>query len=1595
MKQKNKNIILIILMFCWSILGYRLVHKYLWEEKMNDHVHDVFSDAGVDGHFLTIDNNKYYGNSYKTSADYKKLVGNYHGNPQAAINLSRRCFPKSIDYFHSGTGEGIKTGDGGETHLYKAAGLLSLGLHGIIDMCSASHRQFEGWDRRLYKSTANQRYDNTDRPLIGKKVQKDKNGIIVSFPASPYVPSLKDMGLTPSNINKVYKLILPLLDKPWEKGGISDIDIEGTGESVITNKNNLGIIQSLFGSYIIAIKSGKTKKDRIATTRKVYLRNYAYAMKWTSKFCEKSIITGPYFDSRDISTGGPGDYQWVNASENVNVDPIKSSKESVYRGTPLKEFGNNLILFNDKEEVITWLHKEKADIEEKNTINGFKTANLLTGMGNFKKYRDRDLYKQGNLLFVNGDSDDERCLYRFSTVVDEDWVDEIVECDLEEVYSDLRSVPPFNPYSDYWAKTNIHNLPSGDFSGDLTNKWTNEGNVLLSIEFLERLLKPYYEFQLDTTSFKELMEALPNDKVSQIEYLNKIIRQYYNSRISEENIRIIVGTSETKDELTKRIARSLGALVRWDTDPTPEPLKTPGEKVKEFLNDDSQVNKRYIRVDGTITILDLLRKIESHTGLMFKRHYNLDFDKEKNDVKIKRTIELLHPRDFGKIHDAPYEAIRLGKNTNKLGFSTDEEKNAVGIAPILNNSDEKEDKVNGDKGELTNEEMITQWLSLTANSELEDSPLIDMDYLMTPSLAKKISEMYGKIKSGTSGYYMSNLLKQVYRVTNTENMYTYTTNSNGEVTGITAKPFENDSLLNIAFYEVQIDDWLKQNENSIPNEVKKAYDGTKIPTNGLKVQLSKNTNGTPVYVSVSSVNDANNVNLRNYARNWIISEGSFLTLELDLPDSSTQTQVQNNLENMSVEVDDEVDIDSNGNINNPYYNTDETRYDKPEGFRVPIPAESLTDAFDSEGNLLPEYEHIKLIYDEAKTPPELIGGFYYVTDLVDADTKYADFSFTKLPRSKIKYGSSEDKEYNLIFEARDFWKDGEYINNEGKDGIGHFGNTGENHNTFAQSYAEKSSGKYYAAKTSIDLKKYVSFSKPTITLRKLRQESYNSKTKLGLTVTCTPLVGETKTFTFFFKPDIINTPKTSDSYSSNLEGKWGVLDDSNITIDCNKKEVKFWQEYLSQADGSAPSTEETKMVTMYHKFLIDGVVPPLKTSLKKAKEKQEININRKKKKVVQYYYVNKAVLTCTCGESEMKASEAAKKTSVFEDKCPFCKMDRTGTRGGIKESKKATNTVLKYVKCSRMKKTHYLTKVGSVEKNRKEYKEKLVKAKGTTYELQCKFCGASFCAVDGTPKNRSNSDLKLNKLGDWLEDYLNPAKDKYKQVAETEIKLKTNNDPTATWKNKEITVKLEEDTNTSGDEKKLTWEDCFETPATNDYGEVPYFPEFHGTINITLHGCHLIDFEANDMDVYTFDSFPYVKESREVFFTIDNPEDADFNWKHVMTGEYTNTPKILNHNVNSKNLEDMIIELWDEFEGGDKGEQIPWKGIKNVDLDLVHINNNHYNVGDLVYVKLPNGETYEFTVTETTKNQAKNGEGDVKVGNMVSTTLNKFFPSSW
>ncbi len=94
--------------------------------------------------------------------------------------------------------------------------------------------------------------------------------------------------------------------------------------------------------------------------------------------------------------------------------------------------------------------------------------------------------------------------------------------------------------------------------------------------------------------------------------------------------------------------------------------------------DSIKSNLKIVTVQGTITKYNLIKEIETNTGLMFKRSYSIT----KGNT-IKKSISLLTPENYGVTHSQLLKRVTVGENTDKLEYSSDESKNALGIMPII------------------------------------------------------------------------------------------------------------------------------------------------------------------------------------------------------------------------------------------------------------------------------------------------------------------------------------------------------------------------------------------------------------------------------------------------------------------------------------------------------------------------------------------------------------------------------------------------------------------------------------------------------------------------------------------------------------------------------------------------------------------------------------------------------------------------------------------------------------------------------------------------------------------------------------------------
>lgn len=125
--------------------------------------------------------------------------------------------------------------------------------------------------------------------------------------------------------------------------------------------------------------------------------------------------------------------------------------------------------------------------------------------------------------------------------------------------------------------------------------------------------------------------------------------------------------------------------------------------------------KRLVTVQGSITKYNLLKLIEKQSGLVFKTNYTF-----KNN-KIIKEIQLLTPENYGVTHNKVVESIKIGENTNKLSYTSDETKNALGIMTVI--SSENSNEVDYSK-------ILRQFYNLDVNNNIPPT-LFEYDFYIS------------------------------------------------------------------------------------------------------------------------------------------------------------------------------------------------------------------------------------------------------------------------------------------------------------------------------------------------------------------------------------------------------------------------------------------------------------------------------------------------------------------------------------------------------------------------------------------------------------------------------------------------------------------------------------------------------------------------------------------------------------------------------------------------------------------------------------------------------------------------------------------------
>ena len=102
-----------------------------------------------------------------------------------------------------------------------------------------------------------------------------------------------------------------------------------------------------------------------------------------------------------------------------------------------------VVILNQEEEFLANLLPERCELEETIEAGGLRTLNLNYKFINLKE--DKELFRIGNKVWIQGDSNLQDCLYVINTSVKEDiYQENSIEVELEEVLVELNYAPIFS-----------------------------------------------------------------------------------------------------------------------------------------------------------------------------------------------------------------------------------------------------------------------------------------------------------------------------------------------------------------------------------------------------------------------------------------------------------------------------------------------------------------------------------------------------------------------------------------------------------------------------------------------------------------------------------------------------------------------------------------------------------------------------------------------------------------------------------------------------------------------------------------------------------------------------------------------------------------------------------------------------------------------------------------------------------------------------------------------------------------------------------------------------------------------------------------------
>ena len=127
-----------------------------------------------------------------------------------------------------------------------------------------------------------------------------------------------------------------------------------------------------------------------------------------------------------------------------------------------------VVILNQEEEFLANLLPERCELEETIEAGGLRTLNLNYKFINLKE--DKELFRIGNKVWIQGDSNLQDCLYVINTSVKEDiYQENSIEVELEEVLVELNYAPIFSQTE--LTTANGFNVSTSNGKQEVTVDW--------------------------------------------------------------------------------------------------------------------------------------------------------------------------------------------------------------------------------------------------------------------------------------------------------------------------------------------------------------------------------------------------------------------------------------------------------------------------------------------------------------------------------------------------------------------------------------------------------------------------------------------------------------------------------------------------------------------------------------------------------------------------------------------------------------------------------------------------------------------------------------------------------------------------------------------------------------------------------------------------------------------------------------------------------------------------------------------------------------------------------------------------------------------